>query len=252
MGVILEVDELVKKFGGLRALDGLSLKLHDGQITLIIGPNGSGKTTLMNCITGLYKPDRGRVIYNGTDITGMQPHEIAELGLVRTFQIPMPFPKLTVLENLLIAYKDNPGESLFWSIFKGKWLKNEEEALEKAHKILEFLQLSQAKKQLAQELSGGQMKLLEIGRALMADANTLLLDEPAGSVAPTLAHEIFAHIRRLRDELKLNFLIVEHRLDIAADYVDYVYAMSSGKVISEGHPDEVFNDPKVIEVYLGE
>lgn len=248
---ILEVSSLTKCFGALRAVDGVDMSFEEKKITLIIGPNGSGKTTLINCITGIYKPDEGKVVYENEDITGKPPHEIVKRGLVRTFQVPMPFLRLTVLENLLVSYYNNPGENVLWSLFKGKWLKNELEAVEKAFEILTFLNLDHLWNRPAYELSGGQLKLLEIGKALMTNPKTVLMDEPAGSINPVLAHEIFEHIVELRNKLGLTFVIIEHRLDIAVKYVDYVYAMAAGKVISQGDPDRVLNDPKVIESYLG-
>ena len=247
---VLEVRNLTKRFGALTAVDGVSIAFPRQKITLIIGPNGSGKTTLLNCIAGLYEPDDGQVIYKGEDITRKPPHEIAQKGLVRTFQIPLPLSKLTVLENLLVGYQHNPGEGLFRSLLSGSWIRQEEAAVEKAFDILTLLGLDHMWNRLAGELSGGQLKLLEIGKALMTDAEVILADEPVGSVNPVLAHELFTHIANLTEQLGITFIVIEHRLQIAMDYVDHVYAMMEGKVISEGTPDEVLNDPKVIEGYL--
>jgi branched-chain amino acid transport system ATP-binding protein len=186
----------------------------------------------------VYKPDSGKVLYDRFDITGKKPHEIVKMGLVPTFQIPSPFYRLTVLDNLLLAYQGNPGENFFKCIFKKSWLKSESEALDRAFKILDLLELTDSYDKPAFTLSGGQLKLLEIGRALMADPKMIVMDEPAGSINPVLAHGV-------------TLFIVEHRLDVALDYVDYVYAMHMGKIISQGSPEKVFNDEKVIEAYLG-
>jgi|Deesub1362A_J573_1020465.scaffolds.fasta_scaffold06873_2 branched-chain amino acid transport system ATP-binding protein len=247
---ILEVRNLTKRFGALTAVDHVSIPFPKGKITLIIGPNGSGKTTLLNCIAGLYQPDEGQVIYKGEDITGYPSHEIARKGLVRTFQIPLPLSKLTVLENLLVGYQHNPGERLFRSLFARSWLRQEETAVEKAFHILTLLGLDHMWDRLAEELSGGQLKLLELGKALMTDAETILADEPVGSVNPVLAHELFEHMVNLTQQLGITFIVIEHRLQIAVEYVDHVYAMMEGQIISEGTPKEVLNDPKVIEGYL--
>ena len=251
MEAVLVINGLTKSFGALRAVDDVSMEVQKDIVTLLIGPNGSGKTTLINCVSGLYKPDKGQVLYRGIDITGEPSHKIVEKGLVRTFQIAMPFQKLTVFENLLVSYGYNPGEKPLWCFFKGKWLNQERTAVEKASKILHLLELEDLYDAPANTLSGGQLKLLEIGRALMTDAKVILMDEPAGSISPILAHDIFSHIVKLKEELGISFFIVEHRLDIAAQYVDYVYAMARGRVISRGKPKEVFNDAEVIESYLG-
>jgi len=252
----LKVDNIHKSFGGIKALNGVSFEIPPKTVNLIIGPNGSGKTTLINCITGVYKPDKGRVLIylprtGELDITDKPPHERTKFGIVRTFQVGMPFYKLTVLENLLVAYQNNPGESSFWSLFKKKWIDYEVKALEKAFKILELLQLDHLYDAPAYTLSGGQVRLLEIGRALMTDARIILMDEPVGSVNPVLAHEIFTHILGLRDRIGITFVIVEHRLDIALKYVDYVFAMAEGKIIAEGTPERIVKDPEVIKSYLG-
>jgi branched-chain amino acid transport system ATP-binding protein len=248
---LLETKEITKTFGSLRALDGVSLGVEEKKVTILIGPNGSGKTTLINVISGFYHPDSGSVLYRGSEIAGLPPYKLYALGLARTFQVPNLFWKLTVLENLLVAEKGNPGESFIKSLFKRTWKKSETQATEKAFKILDLLGLFPSWDKRAITLSGGQMKLLEIGRALMSDAKLLLLDEPISGVNPTLAHGIFSRILKLRDELGITFFVIEHRLDIALGYVDTVAAMAFGKLIVTGTPDIVMNDNRVVEAYLG-
>ncbi len=248
---ILSVENLKKSFGNLHALDGISLDVALRKISILIGPNGSGKTTLINVISGLYKPESGRVLFEQKDVTGISPYRLYRIGMARTFQIPALFWKLTVLENLLVAEKNNPGESFRTSPFKGFWKNKEEDATRKASRVLELLGLSRMWNQPAYNLSGGQMKLVEIGRALMSDAKLLLLDEPVSGVNPTLAHEIFSRILKLRDELGLTFFIVEHRLDVALKYVDEIFVMALGRLITSGLPGEVMNNKNVIEAYLG-
>lgn len=266
---ILTVQNLRKSFGNLVALDDVSLELGERKVGILIGPNGSGKTTLINVVTGLYAPDSGRVFFGENDVTGLPQHKLYRMGMARTFQIPALFWKLTVLENLLVAERQNIGESFFGSVFPAidfrdlgawtiwkrffapRWVKDEKKATIKAWRILELLGLTQVWYLPTYNLSGGQMKLLEIGRALMSDAKLLLIDEPISGVNPTLAHEIFARILKLRDDLGLSFFIVEHRLDIAMRYVDETFAMALGKLVASGPPNEVLTNKKVIEAYLG-
>jgi branched-chain amino acid transport system ATP-binding protein len=248
---ILSVQRVNKSFGNLHALDGISIDVAEGKVSILIGPNGSGKTTLINVISGLYSPDSGRVLFEDRDVTGLAPYKLYDMGMARTFQIPALFWKLTVLENLLIAEKRNPGEDFLRSLLTRFWKSKEIEATEKASRILELLGLSRLWNQPAYLLSGGQMKLVEIGRALMSNAQLLLLDEPVSGVNPTLAHEIFSRILKLRDEFGLTFFIVEHRLDIALKYVDEIFAMALGRLIASGLPNEVMNNKQVIEAYLG-
>src|SRR5882672_3922867 len=248
---ILSVRGIEKSFGKLKALDGVSLDVEERTITLLIGPNGSGKSTLINVVMGLHKPDSGTVTYESTDTTSWPPHRLYHLGLARTFQIPALFWDLNVLENLLVASKDHPGESFLKAPFRRTWLKSEEAQVAAAGKILDLLGLTDKWSQPAYQLSGGQMKLVELGRALMSGAKFLCLDEPISGVNPTLAHEIFAKILRLRDELGISFFIVEHRLDIAMSYVDYMHAMAFGKLLASGPPKEVVSDARVVESYLG-
>ncbi len=248
---ILSTRVLRKSFGSLRALDGVSLDVPERKISILIGPNGSGKTTLINVIGGLYTPDSGLVIFRDQDVTGLPPHKLYRMGIARTFQIPALFSKLNVLENLLVAARRNPGETFSRFILRRFWEDSEKHATEKASRILEFLGLSRLWDRPATELSGGQLKLVEIGRALMSDATLLLLDEPVSGVNPTLAQEIFSRILKLRDELRVTFFIVEHRLDIALKYVEEMFAMSLGKLVASGLPDDVMKNKEVIDAYLG-
>jgi branched-chain amino acid transport system ATP-binding protein len=247
--ILLETQNLSKFFDGLKALDGVNIKVQQRTITLIIGPNGSGKSTLINVISGFYKATSGKVVFEGKDITNKPPHEIYELGIVRTFQTPQPLKKLTVLENLLIAER-HTGEGVLSSLNYSKWLKQEEELVERAFKILEFLKIDHLWDRESYKLSGGQLKLVEIGRALMTNPKLIIMDEPIAGVAPALAHNILGRLTELKEK-GITFLIVEHRLDIILKYVDYIYAMANGKVIAEGYEEDIINNPKVIEVYLG-
>jgi len=248
---LLYVENLSKTFGGVAALDKVTMSVEERATTLVIGPNGSGKTTLINVITGIYKPDSGRILFNNQEIRNWPPHKIFEAGIVRTFQIPHPFHGLTVLENLLAACGSNPGESFLKAPFHRTWLKKEREVVDFAFQLLALLTLEHLWNERASKLSGGQMKLLEIGRSLMSGVRLLLMDEPIAGVNPALAHDILAHTLNLKKELGLTFLFVEHRLDVALPYVDDVCVMDRGNIVSKGKPDDVMNDPRVIEVYLG-
>ena len=185
------------------------------------------------------------------DVTGWPPYKLYHLGMARTFQVPQPFYKLTVLENVLLAARQHPGEAFTSPFTRLKWLKKEEELVEKAFEILKLVNLIHLWDHPAGLLSGGQMKLLEIARTLMSDAKLMLMDEPIAGVNPTLAHQILKFITRLKEERGITFFIIEHRLDIAMQYVDYVYAMARGRVIAHGSPEEVVSNPAVIESYLG-
>jgi len=247
--VLVTVD-LVKSFGGLVAVNKVNISVEENTFTLLIGPNGAGKTTFINVCTGVLKPDSGRVIFMGKDITGWPPHKIYELGFVRTFQIPMPFQTLTVLDNVLAAMK-SPGENPFKAIVKKAWLKAEEEHIERALEILCMVGLDEHWDKPAHSLGGGQLKMLEVARALASGAKLIALDEPIGGVDPAYADDILSKVRELKEKEGLSFLVVEHRIDIAIPYADYAYVMDRGRVIAQGDPKEVINDPKVIEVYIG-
>lgn len=252
LDVILEVRGVSKYFGSLKALDDVSLGVPRGKITLLIGPNGSGKTTLVNVITGVLSPDSGRIIFEGVDITRLGAHERFRLGIARTFQIPRLFQNLSVLENTVIGRYGNPGEGMLYGILKRVWHGFERSSHEDAFDKLDYLKLRELSDRRPRELSGGQMKLLELSRVLMPlKPKLVVMDEPIAGVNPALAHEIFSLIRGISREYGITFLIVEHRLDIAVEYADYAYAMHLGRVISHGDPRSVLEDPRVIESYLG-
>lgn len=248
---ILETHNLLKRFGGLVAVNNVNLKVERNKVTMLMGPNGAGKSTFVNVCTGVLKPDGGKVFFDGKDITGYPPHEVYGLGFVRTFQIPEPFMGLTVLENVLVAL-NNPGENPLKAPLKTFWFKDEVKNIERAFEILESVGLDNQWDQPASSLGAGQLKMLEVARALATNAKLIALDEPIGGTDPKYAGDILSYIRGLLEKWDVTFLLIEHRIDIALPYADYVYVMDRGSIIAEGLPDEVANNPKVIEVYIGE
>jgi len=248
---ILSISAVSKHFGGLTVLDGVDMELEQGKLYQLIGPNGSGKTTLINVVSGLLKPDDGKIIFDGNDITHKGLFDTYNTGLIRTWQIPQPFNTLTTMENFLISSGGNAGESFLMAPLRSKWKNDEKRITDKAMQIMETVSLVEQKDILSQNLSGGQQKLLELGRAMMSGASMILMDEPIAGINPTLAHEIFAKISDLCKKQKITFLIVEHRLDIALQYADHVFAMDRGKIIAEGSSEDVIKHPKVVESYLG-
>ena len=249
---ILIVDNLSKYFGGLAAVNNCSLKIKRGSITGIIGPNGSGKTTLFNLIAGNLRSSKGSVIFNQENITDVPSYQLFSKGLLRTFQIAHEFSNLTVLENLMMVPANQSGENLVTALFNRKLVNKEEEILKyKALEVIEFLNLKHLANELAGNLSGGQKKLLELGRTMMVDAKLVLLDEVGAGVNRTLLKDLGTAILRLNREKGYTFCMIEHDMDFISRMCDPVIVMSEGSVLFEGNSDEVKNNELVIESYLG-
>jgi len=250
--LILEIRDVVKDFGGIRAVNHCSLNVQKGTITGLIGPNGAGKTTLFNLITGFLKCNRGQILSGGRRIDGLPPHEIFRQGIVRTFQIPRELKRMTVLENLMLVPVNQLGEQL-WSSWLLPWrVKRQENNIEKrALEVLRFVNLSHLKDELAGNLSSGQKKLLELARTLMAEPQLVLLDEPGAGVNLTLMKQLVDDIRRACYERGLTFLLIEHDMDLVMNLCDPIIVMCNGENIMEGSPHEVQRDQRVIEAYLG-
>jgi branched-chain amino acid transport system ATP-binding protein len=250
---MLTVDAIVKTFGGFRAVDGCSFTVAEGSITGLIGPNGAGKTTLFNVIAGAFPPAGGRVTFLGEDVTGLPADALFHRGLVRTFQIPHEFHRLTARENLMMVAPSQRGEGLFSNWLSWGAVRAQEAALrEKADAVLDFLNLSHVADLRAGELSGGQKKLLELGRTMMTDARLVLLDEPAAGVNRTLLRDVEDRILRLNRERGYTFVLIEHDMEMVAKLCDPVICMAEGRVLTAGRFEDVRRDPRVLEAYLGE
>ena len=249
---MIVVKDLHRHFGGFRAVDGASLTIRTGTITGLIGPNGAGKTTLFNVIAGRLPPTSGRVLMDGEDITGLPPHVLFGKGLLRTFQIAHEFGSMTVRENLMMVPPNQAGETIWNSWFaRGRVAAEEKRIRDKADEVLDFLTISHLADQKASMISGGQKKLLELGRTMMVDAKIVFLDEVGAGVNRTLLNTIGDAIVRLNQERGYTFCVIEHDMDFIGRLCDPVICMAEGKVLAEGTVDQVKNDERVIEAYLG-
>jgi neutral amino acid transport system ATP-binding protein len=251
-GSILRTEELTKHFGGIFAVDRASLSVREGSITALIGPNGAGKTTFFNVVTGFYRPDGGAATFQGRPILGRPPHRIARLGMVRTFQITKALARMPVIDNMLLAAPDQPGERLLGLLLRpGASRRREREIRDRAMEVLAVFNLERLADEYAGTLSGGQRKLLELARALMTRPRMLLLDEPMAGINPTLGRRLLDHMQRLRAEEGVTFLFIEHDMEVVMNHSDRVIVMAEGRVIADGTPDEVRGDQRVIDAYLG-
>ncbi len=249
---MLRVENLNMRFGGLQAVRDCSFEIEAGTITGLIGPNGAGKTTTFNMIVGELKPTSGRIIFEGEDIAGLPAYKLFHKGIVRTFQIPHEFGQMTVLENLMVVPPDQPGERLFvnW-IARAKGAARERQVRQRAEEALEFLSILHLRDELAGNLSGGQKKLLELGRTMMTDARLVLLDEPGAGVNPTLLLKIRDMISELHRARGYTFCLIEHDMDLISSLCDPVIVLAEGCVLTQGKMEDVRRDPQVLDAYLG-
>ena len=249
---MLQISKINKSFGGLKVLNNLSFKIEKGSISGLIGPNGAGKTTLFNVINGSIKPDSGNIQLNNYELIGLQPHELFEIGVLRTFQIPHEFFSLTVLDNLLVVPPNKIGETFFGQWFFEKKIKKIEEInVKKAKDILDILGLSHLEKEYAGNLSGGQKKLLELGRVMMVEPEIILLDEVGAGVNKTLLKKISNVIKKLNKEKKYTFIMIEHDLDFISKLCDTIIVMAEGQFLTQGNIQQIKSNQKVIDIYLG-
>lgn len=249
---MIVIEHLYKYFGGIRAVEDASFAIEQGSITGLIGPNGAGKTTLFNVIAGIYPPDKGKVLLNGEDITGRQPHELFAKGILRTFQIAHEFSSLSVRENLMMVPSGQSGESLIETWLHSKKVVAEETVIRKrADEVVDFLQLNSVANELAGNLSGGQKKLLELGRTMMAEPQIVFLDEVGAGVNRTLLRTIGDSILRLNREQGYTFCMIEHDMDFISRLCDPVIVMAAGSVLAQGTAQNIMNNEVVIEAYLG-
>lgn len=249
---MLKIEQLTKDFGGLRAVDNCSFEVPQGVIFGLIGPNGSGKTTVFNLVTGFLEPTDGRVYFRDRDITRLPPHHVAQLGIVRTFQLVRTFNRMTVMENLLVGSKNQAGENVLWGALRtSKVRRQEREAIERARALLSVVGLEAAADEYCGNLSYAEQKMVEITRALMTDPELIMLDEPASGINPTLVNQILDYIRRLRDEQGKTFLLVEHDMRVIMNLCERIAVLDHGQKIAEGTPREISENLAVIDAYLG-
>ena len=249
----LRVSQLTKDFGGLRAVDQVSFQVGEGELVGLIGPNGCGKTTIFNCISGLLEMSSGTVEVLGQDATGMRPDQIQRLGLTRTFQHTRLWREMTVIENLLVPPREQFSPNRLLALLRPASRKAEQQRIINAYSTLDLLEISHMGDSLASELSGGQSKLVDIGRALMSSPRFLLLDEPVAGVAGPLAERIFQNLRTLASDQNIGMLVIEHNMDfILRRDVDRIIVMDRGRILMEGNPDEIRQSRDVVEAYLGD
>ena len=252
MSALLEVRDVVRSFGGVRAVDGASLEVEAGSITSLIGPNGAGKSTLFNIVSGFLRAEAGTVSFGGRRIDRLAPHRIAQAGLVRTFQTARALARMTVLDNVVLAAPRQPGERLVRNVVGVRTTRRrEQEVRARAHELLELVRLDGYANELAATLSGGQRKLLDFARVLMTEPRLVLLDEPMAGVNPVLRGELLEHVVALREAHGVTVLLVEHDLEVVMGVSDRVVVMSNGAVIASGAPDGVRSDARVVDAYLG-
>lgn len=250
--LVIEVKNVTKRYGGLVAVNNCSLNVTRGSITGLIGPNGAGKTTLFNMVAGTAKPDGGQILFDGQDVTGMAPYDLFGRGMLRTFQIAHEFGQMTSLENLMMVPGDQPGERLATTWLRPSLVKSRErEVRQRAQDVIDFLKLGHVKNELAGNLSGGQKKLLELGRTMMVDAKLVLLDEVAAGVNRTLLKDLADNIERMNTELGYTFFVIEHDMDLIGRLCHPVIVMAEGQVIAEGPMEEIRQNPEIIEAYFG-
>jgi neutral amino acid transport system ATP-binding protein len=247
---IIVADNVVRKFGGLTAVDVEHVEIQRGAITALIGPNGAGKTTFFNLLTGFDKPNSGNWTFNGIALAGVAPHKVARLGMVRTFQLTKALFRLSVMDNMRLGAKNQIGEGILRALLPFTWRAEERRNTERANELLTRFKLIDKADDFAAALSGGQRKLLEMARALMVNPELVMLDEPMAGVNPALTQSLLGHIKDLREQ-GMTVLFVEHDMDMVRDISDWVIVMAQGKVVAEGPPDSVMSNPAVIDAYLG-